>query len=166
MAKHIVKCKYCNIEFDANVEEFVKINTRYAHLKCRKAYEETKTKEELDYEELEQYIKQLFKIPQLTARITKQIRDFKDEYNYTYSGMRQTLVWWYEIEGNDLSKANQGIGIIPYIYEQAYDYYYSLFLSQTINSIQDIEKFEIRIEEIEIAAPQPPPRKVKLFNLS
>ena len=35
MAKHIVKCLICGNSFDANVEPFIKANSRrYAHLEC------------------------------------------------------------------------------------------------------------------------------------
>lgn len=34
MAKHMVKCPYCNEIFDSNSEPFVKVGRRYAHEKC------------------------------------------------------------------------------------------------------------------------------------
>lgn len=70
--KHLVKCPYCGEVFDANVEPFVMINSRrYAHTSCAEKQQKEKTKEELDKEELENYIKQLFGITQLTPKIKK-----------------------------------------------------------------------------------------------
>ena len=54
-------------------------------------------------------------------------KDFKKEYNYSYTGIQKTLYWWYEIKKNDLSKANDGIGIVPFIYKDACDYFYRIY---------------------------------------
>ena len=65
---------------------------------------------------------QLFKVDYIDARIRKQIKQYREEYNYTYSGIRKALIYHYEIKGGDKSKANGGIGIVPYVYENAYNY--------------------------------------------
>ena len=58
-------------------------------------------------------------------------------YDFTYSGMLKSLKWFYEIKHNDKDSSNGRIGIIPYIYKDAYDYYYNLYLAQQRN--KDIE---------------------------
>ena len=63
----------------------------------------------------------------------KQMKDFVENYHYTYSGMKKALVYFYEIKKNDISKANGGIGIIPYVYRDAYNYYYTLWLANQKN---------------------------------
>ena len=63
MAKHIVKCYYCGKQFDANEEEYVKVNNRrYAHKKCSEEKEQTLSQEQKDKIELEEYILKLFKV--------------------------------------------------------------------------------------------------------
>ena len=47
--------------------------------------------------------------------------------------MLKTLIYWYEIKGNSTEKANGGIGIIPYVYKDASEYYYSIYLAQIAN---------------------------------
>jgi hypothetical protein len=70
MAKHIVKCFYCNEKFDANKEDFVMINARrYAHKACAEQAQKNKSEEEIEKEKLEQYIKYLFNIDKLTVKI-------------------------------------------------------------------------------------------------
>jgi hypothetical protein len=69
--------------------------------------------------------------------------------------MLKTLKWYYEKEGNSIEKSNGSIGIIPYIYKQALDYYYSLYLAQQINKEKDISSFIISKErEISIQSPR------------
>ena len=64
------------------------------------------------------FIEKLFGIGYVSAKVAKQIKDYRELYNYTYSGMLGTLVYWYDVKQAPLDKANGGIGIVPYIYEQ------------------------------------------------
>lgn len=164
MAQHYVTCVYCKEKFNRDIEPTVAISERrYAHKKCADDFQAKKKQEEKDYEELEKYIKKLFNRPFVTARIQKQIKDYKEQYNYTFSGILKTLEWWYDIRGNSLEKANEGIGIVPFIYDQAKKYYYELFLAQ--QSSQKIDSISYKVEYIEIAPPQIKKRPPKLFNI-
>ena len=163
---HIVTCPYCHVKFDRDKEKFVQISARrYAHPKCYQEAENNKSQEQKDQEALEQYIMNLFKEPYLNARIKKQIKDFQAEYQYTYSGMLKTLVYWYEIKGNSIEKANGGIGIIPYVYKDALNYYYSLYLAKIANEDKNIEEYQPLIKEFNIESPRTYIREPRLFNL-
>ena len=163
MAKAMVKCFYCGEQFDRNAEPFVAVSSRrYAHKACHEKAQSTKTQEEIDYEELLKYIKEKFCMQTVTAKIIRQIADYKKEFNFTYSGMHKALIWWFDIKKNTLEGTNGGIGILPYIYNDARTYYYGLYLAQVVN--QD-KIFKQEVEEVEIAPPRaytPPP---KLFNI-
>lgn len=161
MAKHIVKCAICNEQFDANLIPFVKVNARrYAHESCAMNEDEKKTKEQKDKEALEAYILQLFKIEYISPKIKKQINTFINENKYTYSGIHKALVYFFEIKGNSIEKANGGIGIVPYTYDAAYRYYYALWEAQqrNENKVPIIEQYVPKVIEIRIPNPE---RKVK-----
>ena len=112
MAKHLVKCLYCGETFDASVIPYSKPRSnRYAHVKCAENAEQQKTQEEKDRELLEKYIKELFGISSISIKIKKQMEMFKNEKNYSYSGMYKTLKYFFEIRGNPIEKANGGIGM-------------------------------------------------------
>ena len=163
MAKHLVKCFYCGQTFDANTEPFVKPRAnRYAHAACHVQAESNKTQEERDYEALVEYIKALLGNP--NPRVWKQLKEYKDEYGYSYSGILKTLIWWYDIRHNDIEKANGGIGIVPYVYNDACDYYYALYLAQIANEDKDIEHLQMRVREFTIETPQPQRRPPRLFK--
>ena len=163
MAKLLAKCFYCGEQFDRNQEEWVAINARrYAHKKCHEVAQSEKTQDEIDYEALTNYIKQKFNMQTISAKITRQITDYKKQYNFTYSGMLKSLMWWFDVKHNSTEGTNGGIGILPYIYHNAETYYYGLYIAQQANKGKILKK---RVEEIEIAPPQvyvPPP---KLFNI-
>lgn len=162
---HKVKCKYCGKIFDRDKVPFKQVSAqRYAHYECAVAAENSKKQEDIDKEELENYIKKLLNEDFISPRVRKQINSFIEQYNYTYSGMRKALIYFYEVKGNDKSKANGGIGIIPYCYKQAYDYYYSLWLAKQKNEDKDITTYVPQTKVVRIPVPQRKIRKRKLFT--
>ena len=106
----------------------------------------------------------LFGTDYVHQRVKRQINDFIQQYNYTYSGIRKSLVYWYEVKGNSIDKANGGIGIVPYIYQDAYRYYYSLWEAKQKNKDKDIESYKPEEIVIHIPAPQRNIKKRKLFT--
>lgn len=162
---HKVKCKYCGVVFDRDKVPFKQISERrYAHLTCALAAENEKTQAEKDKEDLEKYIMELLEEEYISPRVRKQMNSYVDEYNFTYSGMKKALVYFYEVKGNDKSKAKGGIGIIPYVYRDAYNYYYSLWLANQKNEHKVITDYKPIVREVRIPPPQLKPRKRRLFS--
>ena len=83
---HKVKCKYCEIIFDADQEPYVYIESsrRYAHKNCYENFTSQLTQNEKDYLELEKYIKKLFGKDYVNAKIMNQIQSYRQTYGYTY----------------------------------------------------------------------------------
>ena len=126
--------------------------------------DEKKLQENKDREDLYDYIMKLFNISFVDPKIQKQIKKYIEENNYTYSGIKKALVYFFEIKGNSVEKANGGIGIVPYVYTQAYNYYYSLWLAQQKNEDKVVQEYIPKIKEIVIPIPEKNPRKRKLFS--
>lgn len=162
---HIVKCYYCGKQFDRDKLSFAQVSSRrYAHFECAAAAENTKKQEDIDKENLEKYIMKLLKEDFISPKVRKQLKSFIEEYHYTYSGMHKALIYFYEVKGNDPNKANGGVGIIPYCYRQAYEYYYSLWLAQQKNENKIISDYTPEIIEIKIPPPQRKIRKRNKFS--
>lgn len=165
MAKHMVKCLICEKTFDANTEPFVMKGRRYVHKSCAEGKENEKTQEQKDIEALEEYIKKLFNEKFVNARIKKQIKQFREEYGYTYSGILKALVYFYDIKGHDTEQSNGGIGIVPFIYNQAKDYYYKIWLAGQSNADKNLSEYKPIVREIRITPPErKPTRRRKLFS--
>lgn len=148
--------------FDCNSEPFIKPRAnRYAHKNCEQHFENSKSQEERDLEQLTAYIKHLFVNP--NQRVWKQVKEYRQQ-GYTYSGMYKTLVWWFEIKHGDIEKAHGGIGIIPYVYQEASQYYYALYLAQIVNQDADIEHLAEKTREFVIASPVPKRKSRRLFK--
>ena len=169
MAKHLVKCFYCGETFDTNTVPFVMVNSRrYAHKSCQDDKLASETKQEKDKRILEEYIKELFHCTTISPRVAKQIQTLVHdvEHNYTSSGIYKTLKYFYDVRGNSIEKANGGIGIVPYVYNEAYTYWRALWEAQQKNEDIKIEEFILPTKEIHILPPQRQPLKHrrKLFT--
>lgn len=163
---HRVKCYYCGSTFDRDkTPDCIKVNgNRYAHLECHTKKEEAKSKEELELEELEKYIIELLQLEYITPKIRKQISDYRANYHYSYSGMRKALVYFYGVKKNSTEKANGGIGIIPYVYNDAYNYYYHIWLANQSNQAKPIIQYQPQERVVTIPIPQRVEKKRKLFS--
>ena len=160
-----VKCPYCDKYFYRDMEEFVQINkTRYAHKACYDRHNAELSQEERDLNVLKDFIKKLFNIDSLTEKINRQIKDYHENKKYTYSGMYKSLVWFYQIKGHPIDKANGGIGIIPYVYEDARNYYTAMFIAQQQNQAKPIEQYKPTVIEIHIPPPVRKPMRTHKFS--
>lgn len=166
---HMVICTVCGERFDRDKVQAVKTSARrYAHLRCKPDGEKVPLANEIvdeDLQKLEEYIKYILNESYINARVRKQIKDFREEYGYSYSGILKSLIYFYEVKGNPKEKANGGIGIVPFIYKDAYNYYFDLFKAQNQNQLKDVISFTSKTKEITIKPPcvYIPPKK--LFNL-
>lgn len=155
-------CTYCKKTIDKSKDEYLQLsNSKYAHLTCSEL--EAK-RERTDAEKLDDYIMKLFNYDYVPPRARKQINQFIQEYNYTYSGMLKALVYFYEIKGGDKEAAHDGVGIIPFIYQDAYNYYYNLWLAKQKNEDKEINLYIPKTIEVHITSPQRNIYKRKLFS--
>jgi len=113
-----LKCPVCGTFNDK--EDTVYYNQKYY---CKVCYENRK-KEADDYKALIEYICELYNIDAPTGWILKQIKDFKEQFSYTYKGMKTTLDYFYRIKQENEPEEGTGIGIIPFVYDEAKKFYY------------------------------------------
>ena len=162
---HKVKCTVCGETFDRDKINFVQTSpNRYAHATCVAQQDDTYDKTEQEYKELERYIKQLFGEQYIDVKVKKQIMEYRKNYNYTYTGMLKSLIWFYEIKGNKKDKANGGIAIIPWIYKDAMEYYYTLYNAEIANSTKTLNDIS-SVTEVIIHSPIAQRKKKKLFDI-
>lgn len=131
MAKHIVTCRVCKKTFDTNDEneKWVMPSPRYYfHEQCYNDW-----KHNTDNATDEDWVILIYDFI---------ARDLKGEYNYwsceqlrkkyirenkfTNKGIYFTLKYFYEVKKNPWSKANGSLGIVPYVYKDATEYWTDL----------------------------------------
>ena len=134
----MVKCLFCGKMFDAQEDGRDKIwykprANRYAHIECGKQHEANKTQDEKDY-------------------------------NFTFNGMYYTLIYFYEVKKNSKEKfINGSIGIIPFCYKDAENYYYNIYIASKRAGTGDYDS--TRSRSIDIPPPAARIKPPKLFNL-
>ena len=161
---HIVKCAICQKTFDRDKIQAVKHGARrYSHYECEPTGEKVPLiKKDENLQKLLEYINILFKGQQNQAKVNQSIKKFHNEFGYSYSGIQKALYYFYEIKHNSIDKANGGISIVPFVYKDAYNYYYDLFMAQQRN--ENKKPFIERVREIIIKPPKVE-KSVKLFDL-
>lgn len=152
---HMVTCSICGEQFDRDKIAAIphKVGQRrYAHQTCimsrgspeEKAKAEqmiaAAEKEKEDLRRLEEYIINKYEIEFVYPGIRKQINEYKEQYGYTYSGIHKALVYFYDIKKNSIAKSRNSIGIVPYVYKDAENYYRDLWEVQQINQAKPIEQ--------------------------
>lgn len=165
---HIVKCMICGEQFDAPADGegtiWYKPNARrYAHIACRDQQPPEVKKEQEDFEELYQYVKKEQGANFNFVQFKKVTDKWKKEYDYTYSGMLKSLLYFYEIKKNSKAKFQAGsLGIIPFCYTQAYNYYYDIYMANQKAGKGDYKQ---SYRMLQICPPQQKKPDIKLFNL-
>ena len=162
---HYVKCRICGERFDADTEPVEKHGkTWYAHKKCYDEREAAKTQEEKDLDHLMQYCAtlygRLFNYNQ-TLRLAK---SYHEKNGFSFSGIERTMKYVYEIKKEPIEKGNGSIGIVPYMYDQAYNYWYFIWLANQNNEAKILERYEPKIIEIKIPEPVRKMHRRKVFT--
>lgn len=116
-----VKCPVCD-KMNPK-DETVKLGNRYY---CPACAEERNHQQLSDWDILFQYICWLYRIPNLTGQMYKQLKDYRDNWEYTDIGMYHTLRYYHEILGKPV-KDDAGLGIIPYYYDRARAFIYKQY---------------------------------------
>lgn len=147
-----VNCFWCSkaiLPTDSDVIELPDLFGRYAHKKCAEAHPKN------DREKMIVYLIKLYKFKEDNGwqQLLRQAETYAKDYNFTYSGMIKALDYFFRIKGNPVDK-KRGIGIIPYVYKQAYDYHYALWLANEHNKQLDLTKYIPKDIEITIESPQ------------
>lgn len=148
-----VVCCYCHQEMSKSKDPFCILisNNKYAHKGC---HEKEQIREKTPKEVLDAYIMEVIGTNYVPPRIQKQINGFVQEYNYTYGGIYKTMQYALNIRHMDI-RSYDSLGIVPYIYNEAREYYHR----QKIIAEKNKEK-EILIPQIkEIIIPIPESKK-------
>lgn len=130
MAKHNVKCRICGEYFDAQLKDLDIVYVMpskgwYYHKKCYDGWKKSTPDEDEQWKlRIYDYLAHDIKISYNYFKCEKFLEGFiKRDKKGTYKGCFFALKYFYEIEHGDRSKANGGVGIIPYIYSRSVEYW-------------------------------------------
>lgn len=104
-------CFWCHKALDTtdqNVIAMPELPNRWVHKGCAAIHPAN------DYEKLMIYVIKLYKLKEnyIPQKLQKQVTQYENEYEFTYSGMQKALRYWYEIKKNPIdNKYGLGKGI-------------------------------------------------------
>lgn len=154
-----VKCPECGTYNDK--ENTVYHNSKYY---CKICFE-NKQKEAQDYKNLVAYICELYQIEAPTGWMLKQIKDYKEQFNFTYRGIKTTLHYFYEIQEGNSVEDSMGIGIVPFVYDEAKRFYIEKKAVKDSLKDCDLEEIGNRKKTIHINLEQKTKNKYKEMAL-
>lgn len=138
----IVTCGGCGIKFDRSGDGSEFIKSKWYHKGCAAVKHEKMN--------LDAYVCKLFRLKTPGPMNNTLFKKYKEKHGYTYEGMEQALKYFYEIKRNSPDKSEERVGIIPYVYQDAQNYFQ--FLEDRTDRIErrgldeEIEKIEINIK--------------------
>lgn len=170
MAKTIlVKCRICKEQFnrlDPNLIEgvdFVKPSERmYYHKRCYDEYQNSKLDvhanmtDELWFKAAWDFLRRDLKYDFNFVKVRRQWESFLKN-KMTAKGMYFALKYHYEIRKGDVSKSENGIGIIPHIYEDSCEYWVErerrevgiiAGIEQQIKELQNRNIVDVRVKKV------------------
>lgn len=137
-------------------ENTLLIGGRYYCKSCAEEKNKQKEKNISDWDELFNYIHELYGEGYPNGMMFKQLKDYReDPYNYTNKGIFLTLKYYYDLLDNEVIEGT-GLGIIPYYYDKAKYHFIEI-----MNVERHMENFEL-MEETRGIVIQPPKDSVDL----
>ena len=150
--KNIRICCYCKKDLNIKTEKYVLIGNRYAHKKC---HEEGAPNEIKAINDIYNYLAKEVCIKVDYMKMKSQRRNFlKQNKSATDEGILNTLKYYYGIQKGSATKAQGGIGIVPYLYEEAQAYYKNIDkkkekIKKGIEKQLDLDKVIVKITKPE-----------------
>lgn len=114
--------------------------------------------------ELVSYLKQLLQTEEINAKVLHLLETYRKKYRWSDENIKKALVWFYELQEETKDSAYKKrlypdkVGILPYIYDEAMNYYQTIEVAEELNKDVDIPQLYnsklIRIKRKEIEIPQ------------
>lgn len=125
----IVECYYCKEVFKKSViKNYVPIkvrgNVKYAHASC--AIKES-TRSKSDEEKLSMEICKIFNTQYVPPNIQRQIKDYVENYNFSYNGIHGTVNYYCFFKKGEISLKNPSIHFVPYVYKEAEQFWNEVY---------------------------------------
>lgn len=151
------KCFYCNKTFDISKEEYNMVNQRrYAHKNCYDTYH---TADDEKINDIYTFLREEALITYDFVQCEKQREQFIKKFGYTNEGILNALKYWYKVKRQSPEKAGNRIGIVPYIYSEANEYYANIEKKQKQITKVVQTQMKKKAKKITIGIPEKPVNK-------
>lgn len=159
-----VKCLYCGQTFRREETEYVQVSKRYAHKVCA----ENKQKEDKIKEKTYNLVSTWLGSSLSSTKYNTQYKNLIKE-NKTPEGIYRALKYWIEVRKGEKEKANGGIAIVGYIYDEAQKYYDDQEKNKQLNKNVNFQELKQNLSDsIKVTIKPTPitkPKRMKFFIL-
>lgn len=128
---------------------------------CEKCYEKI-IRDSEEYKQLIKFICENYNIEIPTGLMLKQIKEYKNDYSYTYGGIIYTLWYVKEILNKEFI-VTYGVSLVKYYYNEAKEYYEQQ--EKVKQSMEIYNKAEIKTKIVKINKNNKPIKTNSLINL-
>lgn len=132
-------CKGCGKELQPNEKKMIGSKSYCANCYARAE------RDSIEYKQLIEFVCKNYEIDAPTGFMLKQIKEFRNDYNYPYSAITYTLWYCKEILQKEL-QVNYGLALVKYYYEEAKDYYTQQ--SRIIDHMKSISDSDIKTKVV------------------
>jgi hypothetical protein len=140
----MANCPYCK-NYISTKEPSKNYKGTKVHLACFEKMLDDLEAGDTDREELNRYICKLFSLKKITPLIDSQINNFVSINGYTLKGIQGTLYYFFELEEREVGEDVKGIGIVPFVYDEAKDYF-----SLKSKALEENRKFNKKTQEVSV----------------
>lgn len=115
-------CDYCRKAIPKDEAVVLSGFDRFAHKDCKSNDD---NREITDKEKLRKFLSELYNLDNSSASLNAKMRQAENmvvKNGFTYSGIRGSLTYFFLVKKNSPENDNY-LGIVPYIYEEAKEYY-------------------------------------------
>ena len=151
--KNIRKCYYCGGDVDITTDKYSKVHSnRYAHRECHiKNY----TPDEEYIPKIYEYLKSI-NFNYNYAQCDKQRVNFIKTMGYSNEEIYLTLKYMYSIKKLSPERSEGRIGLVPYLKEEAIQYFHNIEKRQEEIGIAVEKQLERGVKVIKVLAPEKP----------
>lgn len=184
------KCVFCGSTIENSFDE-IPYKNRYAHKNCfntamkttvtkkkehieakKKTLGRAKPKAELkdalseeEYQDkisLFNYLRKLLNKDELPAKIYKLTEDYIKKYEFTYSGILNTLIYYFDLCNHGVD--GDCIGIVPYYYADAKEYFDHYQTALNSNKVVEVDSI-YKEKKVKIKTPQVTPKLIDISRI-
>lgn len=129
MAEYICECQICHVRDIKRSEmidevDYIHKGNMYYHKKCYEDWKQSTPATDEEYRAfIFDFIARDLKVSYDYHMCKAQIDKFVKENKMTVRGIYFTLKYFYELKHGDWNKGHGGIGIVPYVYNEACSYW-------------------------------------------
>ena len=165
------KCVFCGSTIENSFDE-IPYKNRYAHKNCfNTAMKTTVTKKKEHIEAKKKTLgrakpkaelKDALNKDELPAKIYKLTEDYIKKYEFTYSGILNTLIYYFDLCNHGVD--GDCIGIVPYYYADAKEYFDHYQTALNSNKVVEVDSI-YKEKKVKIKTPQVTPKLIDISRI-